>query len=109
MEESGFAEKEGSICTVKGSKLPDYLSDFEKCEMFTTQPAPEGLVGVWDTINNESEVGTWQGDAANFKIRIAEAAFAGEGIDKFKSILDNANEKWNTTRDKNTELANYNG
>lgn len=109
VEESGFAEKEGSICTVKGSKLPDYLSDFEKCEMFTTQPAPEGLVGVWDTINNESEVGTWQGDAANFKIRIAEAAFAGEGIDKFKSILDNANEKWNTTRDKNTELANYNG
>ncbi|MCM1335123.1 MAG: ABC transporter substrate-binding protein [Bacteroides sp.] len=109
VEDSGFAEQEGSIGAVKGSPLPDYLTDFENCELFLTEPAPEGLVGVWDAINNESEVGTWQGDAANFKIRIAEAAFAGEGLDQFESVLTSANEKWNATRDKNAEFAAYIG
>lgn len=107
--DSGFAEKEGAISAVKGSPLPDYLTDFEDCELFLTEPAPEGLVGVWDAINNESEVGTWQGDAANFKIRIAEAAFAGEGMEKVESIFVSANEKWNATRDANAEFAAYNG
>lgn len=109
VEDSGFAEHEGSISAVKGSPLPDYLTDFEDCELFLTEPAPEGLVGVWDAINNESEVGTWQGDAANFKIRIAEAAFAGEGMEKFESILADANEKWNATRDSSADFAAYNG
>lgn len=109
VEDSGFAEQEGAIGAVKGSPLPDYLTDFENCELFQTEPVPEGLVGVWDAINNESEVGTWQGDAANFKIRIAEAAFSGEGMEKVESIFASANEKWNATRNKNADLAAYNG
>ncbi len=109
VEDSGFAVKEGSIGALKGSALPEYLSDFENCELFLTEPYPDGLVGVWDAINNESEVGTWQGDAANFKIQIAEAAFAGKGVDEFKSILDSANAKWNSTRDSNADFAAYNG
>lgn len=107
VEESGFAQKEGSVCALRGSEMPDYLTDFADCEFFVTDTAPEGLVGVWDAINNDSEVGTWQGDAANFKIQIAEAAFAGEGEDKFESILADANAKWNATRDANEDLKAY--
>lgn len=107
VEESGFAQKEGSICALRGSEMPDYLTDFANCEFFVTDPAPEGLVGVWDAINNNSEVGTWQGDAANFKIQIAEAAFAGEGDDKFDAIIADTNSKWNAERDANADLKAY--
>lgn len=107
VEESGFAQKEGSVCALRGSEMPDYLTDFANCEFFVTDSAPEGLVGVWDAINNDSEVGTWQGDAANFKIQIAEAAFAGEGDDKFEAIIADANSRWNAERDKNADLAAY--
>lgn len=109
VEDSGFAKKEGSICALKGSELPEYLTDFADCELFITQAAPEGLTGVWDAINNDSEVGTWQGDADNFKIKIAEAAFAGQGEDAFKQIIADTNAKWNATRDANAELAAYLG
>lgn len=107
VEESGFAQQEGSLSALKGAEMPDYLTDFANVEMFLTETPPEGLVGVWDAINNDSEVGTWQGDAANFKIRIAEAAFAGEGEDAFKAILAEANEKWNATRDSNADFLAY--
>lgn len=107
VEESGFAQKEGSVCALRGSEMPDYLTDFANCEFFVTDSAPEGLVGVWDAINNDSEVGTWQGDAANFKIQIAEAAFAGEGDDKFDSIIAEANSKWNAERDANEAFNAY--
>lgn len=105
VEESGFAQKEGSLPTLKGSELPGYLTDFADVELFMTAPASEGLVGVWDAINNDSEVGTWQGDAANFKIQIAEAAFAGE--DKLADILAEANKKWNAERDSNEDFQAY--
>lgn len=107
VEDSGFAQREGSVSALRGSELPDYLTDFADCEFFVTEPAPEGLVGVWDAVNNDSEVGTWQGDAANFKIRIAEAAFAGEGEDKFEAILADANAKWNAARDANADFQAY--
>jgi hypothetical protein len=107
VEDSGFAKKEGSICALKGSEMPEYLTDFANCELFITAAAPEGLTGVWDAINNDSEVGTWQGDADNFKIKMAEAAFAGQGEDAFKQIVADTNAKWNATRDANADLAAY--
>lgn len=107
VEESGFAQKEGSLSALKGSEMPGYLTDFANVELFVTDPVAEGLVGVWDAINNDSEVGTWQGDAANFKIQIAEAAFAGEGADKLASIFADANSKWNTERDANEKFQAY--
>ncbi len=87
--------------------MPEYLTDFANCELFITAAAPEGLTGVWDAINNDSEVGTWQGDADNFKIKMAEAAFAGQGEDAFKQIVADTNAKWNATRDANADLAAY--
>ncbi len=107
VEESGFAQNEGAVGTLKGSAMPDYLEAFSDCELFVTEAAPEGLVGVWDAINNDSEVGTWQGDAANFKIQIAEAAFAGESFDRVKEIFAEANSKWNAERNANEDFQAY--
>lgn len=107
IEESGDAEAEGSIGTLKGSKMPEYLEAFQNCELFVADPAPEGLVGVFDAINNDSQVGTWAGDAANFKIQIAEAAIAGKGFDAVEAIYADNNKRWAETRDANAELAAY--
>ncbi|MBO6229503.1 MAG: carbohydrate ABC transporter substrate-binding protein [Ruminiclostridium sp.] len=107
IEESGDAQAEGSICTLKGSEMPEYLDAFKDCELFVAEPAPDGLVGVWDTINNDSQVGTWAGDAANFKIRIAEAAIAGEPFSSVEAIFADNNQRWAATRDANAELEAY--
>ena len=107
IKDSGFSESEQSVNALKGSKLPGYLSAFEGCEYFTAATAPEGLTGVWNAIDNDSEVGIWAGDSANFKLRMAEAAFAGEGDAGFKTIIDEMNSKWNATRDANEALKAY--
>lgn len=98
--ESGFAAKEGMISPVKGAKLPDNLAAFEGCEMFSATVAPEELTGKFNEIDIDSEVGTWQGDSNNFKIQLAEAAFAGKGEDAMKSIFKDATKRFNTSRDK---------
>lgn len=105
--ESGFAQLEGGVCTLRGSQLPNYLEAFAECEFFVADAAPDGLVGVWNDIDNTSEVGIWTGDAANFKLQLAEAAFAGKGDEGYKAIVDEVNKKWATTRDANEALAAY--
>ena len=107
IEESGDAEAEGSIGTLKGSKMPDYLEAFQNCELFVAEPAPDGLVGVFDAINTDSQVGTWAGDAANFKIQIAEAAISGKDFSAVEAIYADNNQRWAETRDANAELAAY--
>ena len=107
--ESGFSKAEGGINTLQGSEMPDYLTAFSDCVFFEKATAPEGLTGVWDAIDKESEVGIWQGDAANFKLQMAEAAFAAKGDAGFKEIVDAVNAKWNTARDANADLAAYLG
>lgn len=99
IEQSGIAQGEGYVGTLKGSELPDYLEAFENVEIFISETAPEGLVGAWDAIDKNSEVGFYQGDSANFKIKLAEAAFAGKGEAGFKEIINATNAKWNAARD----------
>ena len=76
--ESGFSEAEGGINT-----------------------------GVFNAIDKDSEVGIWDGDSANFKLQLAEAAFSGKGEDGFKAIADSVNQKWAATRDANADLEAY--
>ena len=92
---------------MKAASSPDYLSAFDGCEFFTAASAPEGLTGVFNAIDKDSEVGIWTGDSANFKLQLAEAAFAGKGEDGFKAIADSVNQKWAATRDANAELEAY--
>jgi len=99
VEDSNIAYNEGYVQTVKGSEMPEYLEAFENVELFVSDAAPEDLVGVWDQIDQESEVGFYLQDSANFKVRLCEAAFRGEGDEGFKKIADEINKKWNATRD----------
>ena len=87
--------------------MPDYLEAFQNCELFVAEPAPDGLVGVFDAINTDSQVGTWAGDAANFKIQIAEAAISGKDFSAVEAIYADNNQRWAETRDANAELAAY--
>ena len=100
IEESGIAQKEGFVPTLKGAPMPDYLEAFDDCVLFVNDETPTELVGVWDEISKESEIGLWECDSNNFKIRMAEAAFKGEGDAKYNEIAAEVNEKWNVTRDK---------
>ncbi len=98
--ESGFAEKEGMIPARKDSALPENLSEFNDVEFFEKASTPDELVGKFDEIDTKSGVGVSNGDTDNFKIKLAEAAFAGKGEDEFKAIIAAENEKWAAARDE---------
>ncbi len=98
--DSGFAASEGMISTAVDSELPDNLSNFKDCVLIEEAVAPDDLQGKFDDIDKGSELGTFDGDAANFKIKLAEAAFAGKGDSEFKAITDECNTKWATKRDE---------
>lgn len=98
--DSGFALKEGMIPTKIDAELPDNLSAFTGVEFISKNTTPDDLLGKFDEIDTKSGVGTWSGDTDNFKIKLAEAAFAGKGEDEFKSIIDAENKKWADARDE---------
>lgn len=97
--ESGFAANEGMIPTPADSKLPDNLSDFSDCVLFEEPAAPDELIGKFNEIDTAANFGAWNGDTDNFKIKLAEAAFAGKGESEFESIIDAENKKWAEARD----------
>ena len=100
ISDSGFSEQEGMISTVQNKELPSMLSGFKDAVFFEKAVAPDDLVGKFDEIDKESGVGVWQGDEDNFKIKLAEAAFAGKGDDGFNEIIADVNKKWAAARDK---------
>ena len=100
ISDSGFSEQEGMISTVQNKELPSTLSGFKDAVFFEKAVAPDNLVGKFDEIDKESGVGVWQGDEDNFKIKLAEAAFAGKGDDGFNEIIADVNKKWAAARDK---------
>lgn len=94
--ESGLQTEEMAICAKKGSPLPDFMNGVTT---FVKDPEPEEYAGKFNEIDKTSEVGTWDTDTANFKVKLCEAAFAGEGEDSFNKIIKEANDKWNSARD----------
>ena len=106
VNESGFAESEGMLSPRKG--VPVEIPNFENVELFSQAPAPDGLVGVWDSIDKGSDVNINEAaTVGNYKLRIAEAAFAGQPYSVVEDILTEMNEKWATERDANAELEAY--
>ena len=107
VDDSGFAAGQGMISTKKGAPMPDTLSAFDELDvqLFTEDPVPDELVGKFNEIDKDSEVDTWGDAATNFKFQMAEAAFKGEGRDKYKEICDSVNAAWDKTRDE--VLADY--
>ncbi len=98
--ESGFAAKEGMIPTTIDSELPDNLSEFSGAIFFEKAAVPEELIGKFDEIDTKSGVSVWGGDTDNFKIKLAEAAFAGKGESEFTSIIEAESKKWADARDE---------
>ena len=98
--ESGIAAFEGMIPTRNDQPLPDNLSGFSDAVFFERASTPEELLGKFDEIDTKSGISVWGGDTDNFKIKIAEAAFAGKGEDEFEAILAAENEKWAKARDE---------
>ena len=74
------------ISTVQNKELPSMLSGFKDAVFFEKAVAPDDLVGKFDE--------------DNFKIKLAEAAFAGKGDDGFNEIIADVNKKWAAARDK---------
>jgi ABC-type glycerol-3-phosphate transport system substrate-binding protein len=106
VDESGFAASEGMLSVKKGS--PVSIENFENVEMFSFNPAPAGLGDAWDDIDKASDVNiNAGGDAENYKIKIAEAAFAGKPFSEIEAIFADLNSKWATARDANADLQNY--
>ena len=99
--DSGFAQGEGEIAGLKGAAMPNTLSSFDELgvELFVETPTPENLVGKFDDIAKTSEVDPWGDASTNFKFKMAEAAFRGEGEASYKAICDDVNKSWNETRD----------
>lgn len=94
--ESGLQTEEMAICAKKGSALPEFMNGVST---FVKDPEPAEYEGKFNEIDKTSEVGTWDTDTANFKVKLCEAAFAGEGDEAFNKIIKDTNEKWNAARD----------
>ncbi|MFT3952310.1 MAG: extracellular solute-binding protein [Oscillospiraceae bacterium] len=93
--ESELAQSESAICALKGSALPDFMNGVTT---FINETPPDDLVGMFNKVDTASEVGTWNTDTANFKVKLAEAAFAGKGESEFNTIIADMNEKWDAAR-----------
>jgi len=103
VDESGFAASEKMLEVKKGS--PVAIENFENVEMFSFNPAPDGLVGVWNAIDKASDVNIGEpSNAGNYKLRIAEIAFAGGAFSEVEAIFNEMNDKWATARDANADL-----
>ncbi|MFD8153177.1 ABC transporter substrate-binding protein [Streptomyces sp. NPDC059720] len=88
-EESGFAQKEGAIPTVKGAEMPATLADHEKAGVKYIQldQSKAAEVGM---IDQAAEVGLGKPD---YRRRIIDVA-RGAGDGDLQDIFGDLNEKW---------------
>ncbi len=97
--DSGFGADEGLIPLRKDEALPENLSEFKDCVLFEKEMSPDELIGKFDEIDKKSAVGVWNGDTDNFKIKMAEAAFAGKGEAEFDKLAEAETAKWKKAAD----------
>ena len=99
--DSGFAASQGMISASRDAEMPETLKSFQDLgvELIVKTAAPDELQGKYDEIAKDSEVDPWGDASTNYKFRMAEAAFAGEGEDAYKAICDDLNAAWAASRD----------
>jgi hypothetical protein len=107
VEQSGWAQSEKLVPTVKGSAMPEWLEAFNGVELFTATTPPADLIGVWDAINKESAVNLGGDESGNYQFQIADAAFTGKPFSAVEAIFATQNQRWNATRDANAKLKAY--
>ena len=84
IEESSIYKDEGSIPARKDGEFPEALAGFQDVELISDSPALDGEEGLYDEINNESEVLTDYGASS-----VLEAALYGN------KTLDDLMAEWN--------------
>lgn len=99
INESGFALSEGGISLVNDSPMPDTLKDFTNVTLISDNPATPENDGLFDTINNDSEIALYA-DAE--KMRIVEAAL-GTSSESFDDIMNDWNERWTEAQSEDIE------
>lgn len=99
INESGFALSEGGISLVNDSSMPDTLKDFTNVTLVSDNPATPENDGLFDTINNDSEIALYA-DAE--KMRIVEAALGTSG-ETFDDIMNDWNERWTEAQAEDIE------
>ncbi len=92
IKKSGFAQSQGGISVLKADALPATLQDFADAnvELIANAPATAENEGLFDKINDASEVGLTSNEQ---KARIIEAAI-GAVNESFNDIMNDWNSKW---------------
>jgi len=97
INDSGFALSEGGISLVRDSEMPETLKDFTSVTLVADTPATAENDGLFDTINNESEIALY---ADPEKTRIVEAALGTSG-ESFEDIMNDWNARWTQAQQDN--------
>ncbi len=97
INDTDWAEFNGTISTVKGGYFPDTLSDFEKLGVILIEELPAEIGGILiDEIDSEAEIGFWVPD---FKKVIVETAKGNNSqFNNWEEIKNHLNKKWNEAR-----------
>ena len=99
IDESGFALSEGGISLLNDSEMPATLKDFENITLVADNPATEENEGLFDMINNDSEIALY---ADPEKMRIVEAAI-GTSSESFYDIMNDWNVRWSEAQKEDIE------
>ena len=96
VDKSGYAQHEDGIPAQLDADFPEALSAFEDAgvEFVTLTPPPAGEEDLFDSIDNGSEVGTWQ---PKWKLIMIESAI-GNRSETYDEICDQMNKDWAASR-----------
>lgn len=97
VDESGYAFDSGAIPTKQGSDYPEVLSAFDGIDFIIDNPPLEGEEELFNTINNESEIGLNSSNEP--KQAIVEAALLKSMT--LDEIMDEWNQKWSSAQENN--------
>jgi len=93
LEDSSIFSDEGSIPALKGSKLPDSLSEFNGVELLSDNPAKEGEENLYDDIRNTAEV--LSGDYPVGEV-LESALYNNKSLD---DLMNEWNQKWTSAQE----------
>ncbi|MFC4139508.1 MULTISPECIES: ABC transporter substrate-binding protein [unclassified Microbacterium] len=101
VEESGYAENEGMINTVKDADAPSYLTDLQDAgvELISPALAPEGKESLQKDIANDAGIDLFGQVYRQKLIDIARGAADGDKDSYFAEL----NKKWGAAAEKNAE------
>lgn len=96
VEESGYAQSEGIVPTLKSGSNPDTLADFTTfgVEFLELNPSPAGEEGLTDRIDQKAEIGLW---SPPYRQRIIDAGRGATNETK-EAIFADLNAKWAAAR-----------